>query len=151
MHDAFGMRRVERLGNLRPEIDDAIDLQRTAGDHLGQLLAVEHLHGKEGTSFVLADLVDRADIGMVQARNRARLVLKARETACVDTREELDDDVPAEREIFGAVDDRATAFADFLAHAVVGHRLSGHDHVRPEGQPRARPEGRGRFSRHCLV
>ena len=34
VHDAFGVRRVERFGNLRPEIEEAIGRQRTAAARL---------------------------------------------------------------------------------------------------------------------
>jgi len=63
---------IERVGNLRPKIDQTIGLQWTLADRLRQHLPVVHLHRKEVTPIVLADFVDRADIGMVQAGNRAR-------------------------------------------------------------------------------
>ena len=64
---------------------------------------------------------------MVQAGDRARLVLKVRDAARSDAREELDDHFPAQREIFGAIHNRAAALTDLLSHAVVRHHVSGHE------------------------
>jgi hypothetical protein len=56
----------------------------------------------------------------------ARLVLEARDAAGAFGGEELDDDLAPERQVFGAIDDRATALAEFFADAVVGYGLSSH-------------------------
>jgi hypothetical protein len=75
---------------------------------------------------VLANLVDRADVGVVEAGDRARLVLETCDAAGALGGEELDDDLAPERQVFGAVDDRAAALAEFFADAVVGYGLSSH-------------------------
>jgi len=126
MHDALGVRRVERVGDLRPEVDEAIGLKGTPADGLRQHLSVEHLHREEMTPFVLADFVDRANVGVVQAGNRARFVLKARDAAISIGREELDNDLSAQREILGAIHDRAGALPELLPDAVMRDRLSCH-------------------------
>ena len=91
--DAFGMGRVERVGNLRPEIDHASVFSGRPPIALRQDLPVEHFHRQEGTSLVLADLVDRADVGVIEAGDRARLVLETRDAAGAFGGEELDDDL----------------------------------------------------------
>ena len=57
MHDAFGVCRIERVGNLRREVDDAIDLQRPPVDGARQDLPIEHFQREEMLPLVFADLV----------------------------------------------------------------------------------------------
>ena len=52
-------------------------VQRTARDAVLQGLAFEELHDDEGLTVFLVDLVDGADVGMVQGRSGARFALKA--------------------------------------------------------------------------
>ena len=42
-----------------------------------QRLALEIFHDDEHTTFLLADVVYRADVGVIQRRSRPRLALKA--------------------------------------------------------------------------
>ena len=77
MHDAFGVRRLQRVGNLDGQRQQSFHLQRTSPDPLPQRHAIQKLHGDEGSSFVLADLVNRADVGMIQRRRRPRFAPEA--------------------------------------------------------------------------
>ncbi len=79
VHDAPGVRSVERVGNLDPELDHPVACHRPAADHSREHLALEQLHHNEVTALVLRNLVDSADVRMVQARRSARLVLKSRD------------------------------------------------------------------------
>ena len=56
-----------------------VDLERTAVDAVLQGHAFEKLHGDEGLAVVFADLVDGADVGMVQRRGGAGFALEALE------------------------------------------------------------------------
>ncbi len=78
---------------------------------------------------MLADVVDRADVRMIQRRGRARLALEALDGDRVcqqPRREELDGDLPAEPRVFGAVDDTHAAFADLVNDPVVRDSLADH-------------------------
>ena len=67
MHDAFAMCRIERVGNLNSKQQCVFRLQLSPSDTVLQRHAVEKLHDHEGTSGFLADVVNRADVGMVQS------------------------------------------------------------------------------------
>ena len=51
--------------------------ERPVAQPLGERLALEQLHGDEELAVVLADLVDLADVRMVDAGRRARLAPEA--------------------------------------------------------------------------
>ena len=65
MSDAFGVRGVERVGNLSAEVENAVDGQRPGRNQLKEGLALEKFHGQERPPLNLANVVKRADIGMV--------------------------------------------------------------------------------------
>src|SRR5713226_5222248 len=84
------------------------------------------------SALVLRDFVDGADIGMVQARGRARLVLKPRDQGAVTRkarRDQLQRHGPTERQIVGLVHDRRRPVAELFEYAVVRYRRA--YHVRP--------------------
>ncbi len=58
---------VERIGNVDGDGEQNLRFQRTPGDAMLQRHAVQKFHDDERLTFVLADLVDRADVGMVQS------------------------------------------------------------------------------------
>src|SRR5215469_11009474 len=76
MDDAFGMGRVEGVSNLDREREEALSLKRLADDHVLESNAFEILHGDECPALLFANVVDRANVGMVQRRSRLSLTLK---------------------------------------------------------------------------
>ena len=66
---------AERIS--RPTETACGDVQRSAPQLLRQRLALEQLHGDEQAAGVFADLVDLADVGMVDAGRRARFTPQA--------------------------------------------------------------------------
>ena len=73
----------------------------------GERLAVEQLHDQEGDTVLLSDVVERADVGMIDPGNRPSFTLEAFELgrARVGERlDRLDGDEPIEARIPRAVD-----------------------------------------------
>ena len=64
--DAGAVCRIERVGDLYPDVDGLMDPGRTVGQQIAQGLTLEQLHHQIRPALVLADVVNRADIGMVQ-------------------------------------------------------------------------------------
>jgi hypothetical protein len=60
------MRRIERIGNLDRQFEQVGQFERLAGNPVLQRAPLEQLHREEPRPLVLADVIDRADIGMVQ-------------------------------------------------------------------------------------
>jgi hypothetical protein len=74
--DAFAVRGVERIGDLDGQPENGLDIQRLACDKLFERLPLQVLHGDKRLAFVLAEVVDGADVGMVERRSGACLTLK---------------------------------------------------------------------------
>ncbi len=79
MNDVFSVCRVECLRNLRPQFQHLLQWQRLAVDAMFQGLPLQEFHYDESPFVLLINLVDGADVRMVQGRGGLRLALKARE------------------------------------------------------------------------
>ena len=77
MDDAFGMRRIEGVRDLDPEANDLFDIDRPLGDAVLECRAFEILHDDAGAAVLLADVMNGADVRMVQRGSRARLSLES--------------------------------------------------------------------------
>ncbi len=105
MDHAVAMRPVERIGDLGAVADDLVRRQRPARQAAGQRLAFEVLHDEEGDAVLLADVVEHADVRVVQGRDRAGLAVEPLTQLRVvreDGREDLDGDRPVEPGVAGA-------------------------------------------------
>jgi hypothetical protein len=68
---------LERLGELGGEVDNLTDGQQIAGGGDLQRLALDVLHDDERAAVVVADLVDLADVRMVERRGGQRFAPQA--------------------------------------------------------------------------
>ena len=67
MRDAFAMRLVQRIGNLDRVLQHLLQRQRTFQQSLRQRLAFEIFHHQKIDFVLMASVVERADVRMVQA------------------------------------------------------------------------------------
>ena len=125
--DAGGMRGVQRVGNLDPDVEQRIQAERAGGKPILQRRALQVLHDDERTPVLLADVMDGADVRVVQRRRRPRFT---RESAqCVRIRRELVGDElerhrAAESRVFGLIHDAHAAAADLFDDVIVGNSLA---------------------------
>ena len=116
MDDAPGVRRLERVGELESPFDQLIRRHLLA-DARVERPALEQLHHEIRTALVLADVIDRADVRMVDRRDGARLTVEPFERDRVagdGRRKDFDRDVAIEPGVAGAID---------FAHATGTDRL----------------------------
>ena len=123
------MRLLQALADLRGDIEGLVQRQRPPLDPLLQRLAlvVRH-HEVELAVGRLVDLVDGADVGVVQRRGRLGFLqepLLGRLVAGQVRREELDGDLALEAGVLGRVDDPHAAVAEFGADRVRAERGAG--------------------------
>jgi hypothetical protein len=64
--DAFGVGGVESFSDLRGDAKEAIEFDWLSGDEMLKGGAVKEFHGDEGAAVFFADVVDGADVGMVE-------------------------------------------------------------------------------------
>src|SRR5579872_183441 len=85
--------------------------------------ALEKFHHDERLAVVLSDLVNGADVRVIQCRRRAGLASESFQRLLVRGHafgEKLESDKSAEFGIFGLVDHAHTAATEFLKDAIVG-------------------------------
>ena len=108
VHDAGRVGFRKTLGDLDSEVEQPLGGKRLArGDQLAQGPALDHLHRDVGGPVGLTDVVDRQDVGMVESRGGARLLLEALAAVGVGgggLRQDLDRDVAAEFGVPRAID-----------------------------------------------
>jgi len=110
MNDALFVRSLERRHNLPCQAQRFLEWKargrtRALGEHLGKRLAFDQFHHQ----IVRSDVVQRADVGMIQRRDRACFALEALAETLVG---ELDGDVPSEPGIAGSIHDAHAAGPD---------------------------------------
>ncbi len=89
-------------------------------------LAIEKFHGDEGFAVLLADIVDGADVGMIEGGGGLGFALEAGESLRVFgdvVGEELERDETVQADVFSFVNDTHAAAAEFFDDAVVGDGL----------------------------
>ena len=127
--DMFGMRCIQRIGNLGAQFQHLIDLHRFAHDCLLERLSFHHLHRDERTSLMLADFVDGADVWMVEGRCGLRFALKALQRfGCLDqiVRQEFQRNMPFEAQILRLIHHSHSATTQFIQNAVMRYGLPNH-------------------------
>src|SRR5687767_3414768 len=121
------MRGIERLGRLNRNIQDVLFFNQCRGNPLFESVALQRLHYDEWLPFELADVVNRADVWVIQGRSRTSLLLKALEGMFVGGKtigKKLYRNVTAQAGIQGQVHDSHAAVAQFAENAVVGDGLA---------------------------
>jgi hypothetical protein len=129
MDDAVRVRRLDRVGDLGREVHDASLGQRPRLEQVLQRLPLEQFHHQEAASLVLAEVVDGADIGMIERRGGARLPLETLDRGGVirePRREELERDVASQASVLRPIDNAHSAAAEFVEDPVM--RDDGPDH-----------------------
>ena len=105
-------------------------LQRPGGNLVVEALAGNESHRDEGSAFDFIDLVDSADVWVIEARRSLRL---AEETLFLVTiaeqmgAEELESNRTLELGVLGLVDDAHPALAEFGGDLVMGDGRANHD------------------------
>ena len=80
MNDALCMRSVKTVGDFDGERQEHVRLQGPPGNEVLQSLTFKKLHGDEGLTIRLADLVNGADVGVIQCGSSLRFPLKTRQS-----------------------------------------------------------------------
>ncbi len=129
MNYAFGVRGVERIGNFDGQREQESNIERLRGDAVLERCPVQKLHRDERLRIVLANLVNRADVGMIQCRSGTRLTAEAFQSLGVAgdvLGQELQRHRAAEFGVLGLVHHSHAAATEFARDFVVGKGLPDH-------------------------
>src|SRR6202161_4068723 len=76
MDDALGVRNFQAVRQLNGDVQKLGYSNRLFGDALLESLAFQQLHRNEGALFKFPDIVNRANVWVIQRRREARIALK---------------------------------------------------------------------------
>ena len=77
VHDALSMGGFEGIGHFNAKPQQFFELHRSLTNHVLQRLPCKAFHDDEEPVLVLANLVDGANVGMIQSRGGARFAAEA--------------------------------------------------------------------------
>src|SRR5260370_39290285 len=77
MHNALGVSCVQCVRDLDGKRQQSSLLQRTVPDRVLERLAIQKFHGDERQPVLVTDVMDGANVGVVQGRSGLRLALEA--------------------------------------------------------------------------
>ena len=78
MDDAAAMGDVQRIRDLDPAAQHLSERQRSLLQPVSERLSLEQFHHQVVDAVLVTDVVERADVRVVETRDRARLVLESR-------------------------------------------------------------------------
>src|SRR5688572_12406333 len=81
--DPFTVSRVEGVGYLNTQLDKLMDFQWAGRQTFTEALTLQQLHDDERAALVLADIIDGADVGVVQRRGGSRFGPKTVDRLCI--------------------------------------------------------------------
>ncbi|MEX1246452.1 MAG: hypothetical protein WEB59_16690 [Thermoanaerobaculia bacterium] len=133
MDDAARVRLGEPMSDLCRDLDGFFDRHRPARDPLAERLPVTVGHGDERpTVFGLTDLVDRADVGVIQSRRCSGFSQEASLGSFFPAkigRQKLEGDKAVQPQVSGLVDHPHAALADSFEDLEMRDRLADHPGV----------------------
>jgi len=77
VHDAFGVGRIQAFGDVDANFEQPFELESATGNQVLESGTFHVLHDDEGAAVVLLNIVDGADVGMIQRGSRAGFALEA--------------------------------------------------------------------------
>ena len=132
VNDPLGVGGIQALRNLDRQVQDLVGGERLAEDALLQRFPLQELHRNEVLPLVLIDLMDGADIRVVEGRSSLRFPLESFNCMTVlgyCLGEELQGDKAAQGSVLGFVDDTHPSAAQFLNYPIVRNGLTGLGHA----------------------
>ena len=108
VHDSGGMRGIERIRDFSSQPQNLVNLHRTPANPMFQGHPFEELHRDEGMAVLFADVVDGADVGMIESGGGLGLTPKSRQglrVADYVIGKEFQRDEPVQARVLGFVDD----------------------------------------------
>jgi hypothetical protein len=124
------MRRLQTLRDLSPNLERVFERQRPFGDAVFQRLALEEGHCKEGLAVGVINLVDRADVGVMERGGglsfAQEALLRLGVTEQVSA-EEFQRHLSAQLRVLNPIDHAHPALAELLDDPVMADGLADHD------------------------
>jgi hypothetical protein len=114
MNDPLAVGGIESVSGLNCQPQQYVRLQRLSGDAVFESCAAQKLHGYKSLPVLITDVVNRADVGMIQCRCGLGFSLKAGESLWVSgnfRRQELEGNETMQPRVFSFVNHTHTTAA----------------------------------------
>ena len=129
MHDLFRMCGIERVGHFDGQREQGLGVHGLARDAMLQRHPVQKLHGDKRLAVLLANVVNGADVGMIQGGCRLGFALETGQGLRVAGNfrgQKFEGNETVQAGVFGLVNHAHAATAQLLENAVVRNRLADH-------------------------
>ena len=129
VNDALGVSGVEGVSNLDGQRQQCVQFQRSDPDQMLQRLPIEILHGNERLAILLANVINSADVGVIQGGRSLRLTSKPLEGLRVAGHvfgQELQGDEAIKTGVLGLVHHPHTTAAQLLYNPIVRDGFADH-------------------------
>jgi hypothetical protein len=127
MDDAFGVSTIKRISDFDGQRQQRFLRHGATVDAMFQRDAFQKFHGDERMPVLFADVVDGADIGMIQRGGGLGLALKTCQRARIARnfrREKLEGHEAVQPRVLGLINHAHSATAELLQNAIVGDSLA---------------------------
>jgi hypothetical protein len=129
MNDTFGVRGVKRVGNVDAEREQRVQFHRASSGVVPQRLSLKILHRNKRLSILLADVVNGADVGVIEGRGGLGFALKAGKGLRIAGdifRKKLESDETMEMGVLSLVNDAHATATKLVDDAVMRDGLANH-------------------------
>ncbi len=127
MNDPFCVSGIERVRNRDGQRKNQLGFHRSPSDAMLQRHAVQKLHGDERFAVLFPNVINRADVWVVQCGRGLSLALKAGECLRFTgnlLRQELESDETMQPRVLSLIDNTHPTAAQFLDDAIVRDGLA---------------------------
>ena len=132
MNNPFSVSGVECVRNLDSQRQHRLHLQRTSDNAVLERHAIEKFHDDKRHSILLVDLMDGANIRMIQGRRGFGFALKSAQSLRIFgdiVGEEFESDEAPEFYVLGLIDHTHPAATQLLNDSVVRNDLTNHSEI----------------------
>ena len=129
MHDPAAVSRIKSIGDLNGQLEQLLGFERVTRDQMLKGHSLQVLHRDESLRVLLTNVVDRADVRVVQGRSRLRFPLEAGQGLGIAgdfIREKFECDETMQAGVFRLIDHAHAAATQLFEDAVVRDRLPDH-------------------------
>src|ERR1700687_297864 len=129
MNDGLCVSSLKGICHLMTEFGHSFNLQRPARNTMLECLSFEKLHDNETLAVVFVNVINGADMRMIQRRSCSRFAAEALNSRMVLGKalgKKFQADVAAETNVLGLIHDPHSASAQLFQNAVMGDGSPGH-------------------------
>src|SRR5690242_5602094 len=127
--DAFTVRSIKGIGNFNGQREQSLQIEGAAANTMLEGDTFEVFHGDEGAAIFLSDVMNRADVGVIQSGSSLSLALESGKGLRIAGNiigQEFEGDEAVQASVFNLINHTHAAPAELFDDAVVRDSLADH-------------------------